>query len=911
MKKFFVTALFLCASALAGTSLANNKNSVANADGGHKLLFAAHDFSSNADMAGYNNGESSLKSPNYQNGITTLSFTKSQTYSIYYESFVGTSYMAMTAGKTYRYSLTYKTTDALQVHLWCNGWTLIDDYAFSQDWTTVTYDITAGLSSSFNYAFQAPDGLTGDLLIKNVYFGELRSYSTGETIGTLPSIPQIEGYSSTWTIDGQEINADTILNYSEDKIVLAKYESTASSYKVCFVEHDLVEDYSPRPLDSVDCMARKLENNQLVLTGQTGAYYFSKAYTFEAGKTYYVSGAYKNDEFSSFSLYLEAPWTDIFVGRDSWSGYTDFYFEFSVPTTGVSRFGVQCAWSGEGSIAGQRDVSQYMRNFLCGEVRTYTKNAEMGDLPTLPSKTGFTCEGWTINGQAVNESSIYNFGQDAYAYPSFVESGYKIGFAEVDYGDQPQQTNCDDLQYSLENGVLHMVSTKREGPALWINPIDVIQGHDYIVSLTFKKDHNDTSVLFREDNIDETLVACTSTEYQTIVYEITAQKSYFHFYFQFTWWTEGASSASADVESFYIADLNNGMTILNGDTYGVLPIPSDETITHYSWAIDGNTIFEDGTFAYEENKIAILVSAVSFDVEFVINGEVVETKAYYTGDVVGEFPEYTPISGYEYRWVIGDEQIAVNEYSVLNYETKQTITLVKTATTYYATFIADGVEVSKVGFTVESTSIEEPLVPFKEGYTGAWEEYTLGTENIIINSVYTPVTHYVTFMVDGVEVAKVGYIPGDEQIEEPVVPNKEGYVGVWEDYELTGENITVNAVYTGKQYLLYFRVSADSEPIYLVRVTFGEKIGNALEALPNIPEVEGKIGKWVIGDNEITLDTVWNVSCDSQAIVLYEDDPNYKPASRGCGGSIVTGSALICVGVISLLTILGVKKKYE
>mgnify|MGYP003336737992 CR=1 FL=1 len=146
-------------------------------------------------------------------------------------------------------------------------------------------------------------------------------------------------------------------------------------------------------------------------------------------------------------------------------------------------------------------------------------------------------------------------------------------------------------------------------------------------------------MLFREDNIVETLVTCASTEYQTTIFELKAEKSFFHFYFQFAWWTEGATSASGDVIYLYIADLNDGMTIMQGDEYGTLPSPSDKTITHYSWSIDGNIIFEDGTFDFEENKIAILVPAISFDVDFVINNEVVETKSYYSGDAIGEFPE--------------------------------------------------------------------------------------------------------------------------------------------------------------------------------------------------------------------------------------------------------------------------------
>ena len=45
--------------------------------------------------------------------------------------------------------------------------------------------------------------------------------------------------------------------------------------------------------------------------------------------------------------------------------------------------------------------------------------------------------------------------------------------------------------------------------------------------------------------------------------------------------------------------------------------------------------------------------------------------------------------------------------------------------------------VGTVPFTVEDKSITEPAVPAKEGYTGKWEDYTLGAADITINAIYT------------------------------------------------------------------------------------------------------------------------------------------------------------------------------
>lgn len=64
---------------------------------------------------------------------------------------------------------------------------------------------------------------------------------------------------------------------------------------------------------------------------------------------------------------------------------------------------------------------------------------------------------------------------------------------------------------------------------------------------------------------------------------------------------------------------------------------------------------------------------------------------------------------------------------------------------YTATFMDGDTPVGTVKFTVESDSITEPAVPEHTGYTGAWESYTLGTKDITVNAVYTPITYTITY----------------------------------------------------------------------------------------------------------------------------------------------------------------------
>ncbi len=84
-------------------------------------------------------------------------------------------------------------------------------------------------------------------------------------------------------------------------------------------------------------------------------------------------------------------------------------------------------------------------------------------------------------------------------------------------------------------------------------------------------------------------------------------------------------------------------------------------------------------------------------------------------------------------------EIAVGTTGVVNLYAKWE------AIEYTATFKDGNTSVGTVKFTVETDSITAPAVPEHTGYTGAWESYTLGHEDITINAVYTPITYTITY----------------------------------------------------------------------------------------------------------------------------------------------------------------------
>ena len=59
--------------------------------------------------------------------------------------------------------------------------------------------------------------------------------------------------------------------------------------------------------------------------------------------------------------------------------------------------------------------------------------------------------------------------------------------------------------------------------------------------------------------------------------------------------------------------------------------------------------------------------------------------------------------------------------------------------------MADGKTVQEVQFNAGATSVTAPAVPERVGYDGKWEEYELKSEDITINAVYSPIVYNVTY----------------------------------------------------------------------------------------------------------------------------------------------------------------------
>ena len=163
---------------------------------------------------------------------------------------------------------------------------------------------------------------------------------------------------------------------------------------------------------------------------------------------------------------------------------------------------------------------------------------------------------------------------------------------------------------------------------------------------------------------------------------------------------------------------------------------------------------------------------------------------------------------------------------------------------YEVFFISNGSSIADVQRVEEGSLATEPNVG-RVGYTHVWNHDFNApiTGNLVATATYTPITYTATFKVDGVTVDTRDFTVETESITPPSVPDKTGYNGVWENYTLGAESITVNAVYTLYSEGLEYTLSSD-ETYYTVT-----GIGTCTDTDIVIPSVyEGKPVK-VIGES--------------------------------------------------------------
>ena len=148
-----------------------------------------------------------------------------------------------------------------------------------------------------------------------------------------------------------------------------------------------------------------------------------------------------------------------------------------------------------------------------------------------------------------------------------------------------------------------------------------------------------------------------------------------------------------------------------------------------------------------------------------ITAEFEHSHTVYKGDYLGNLYQYftviyTDENGQSNQVrdfeLIGSFSLILGENKVVvKYNDLMTLVAVNAVNRPTVTFVADGkvVEVKEYS-KYDLTILNVPRVPYKTGYSGEWEEYTLTEDsgNIIVNAVYTANTYVVLLDYNGAEV---------------------------------------------------------------------------------------------------------------------------------------------------------------
>lgn len=159
---------------------------------------------------------------------------------------------------------------------------------------------------------------------------------------------------------------------------------------------------------------------------------------------------------------------------------------------------------------------------------------------------------------------------------------------------------------------------------------------------------------------------------------------------------------------------------------------------------------------------------------------------------------------------------------------------------HIVTFVADGRTIDTEAFTEGMTSVPEPDVPFKDHYTGHWEDYTLGTHDITVHAVYVPIDYKLKFVEGDFSVEVTYNADNIDDFVAPEVPAKPHYTGEWEEFTFDFYNgQEVHAVYTPITYKITFEVEDYSRV-----VRYSELTPERMHAPDDVPEKTGYVFEW-------------------------------------------------------------------
>ena len=475
------------------------------------------------------------------------------------------------------------------------------------------------------------------------------------------------------------------------------------------------------------------------------------------------------------------------------------------------------------TVSGSYTVNSYNAVFVIDGEIIATLSVEYGaaiNVPAAPDKEDYTFDGWkdvpaTMPARDIAVSGSYTYSPDIFS-AVFMIDGETYATVAVEAGE-PVELPAEPF---------------REGHTFsdWQDVPDVMPNHDIVVSGSFTV--NSYQAIFV---IDNEILESLTVEYGAPVNAPAAPEKENH---TFTGWldlpaTMPAHDIAVTGTYAYSSGVFNAVFMIDGQTVATVQAEAGKAIAlPEAPAKEGHTFagWQDVPSVMPHHDVTVSGSFTvnSYDILFVVNGEVIKTVSVEYGATV-EAPEMPEKEGYSFSgWLNLPATMPAKSMEVVgNYH----------ADIYHAVFVIDG-RVFETHSVEYGSVITVPAAPERENYTfSGWQNVpeTMPARDIEVTGSYTysPDSFKAVFMIDGEVLETRTFKPG-AAVTVPEAAEREGYTfSGWQDVPETmpHHDVTVSGSYTVNSYQVIFIIEGE------MTATLNVEYGSVINA-PAAPERE-------------------------------------------------------------------------
>lgn len=428
--------------------------------------------------------------------------------------------------------------------------------------------------------------------------------------------------------------AGSLFSYALTSPSFVVQAETGDTHQLLFGGVDFASELNPNGAQKGgkgDTFSAASDGSVLTITANTTGNYFSSFTEVQGGKTYIVTGEVLMPKLSGVVVWVNDVWDahyETTVSESDATEYVPFSFSYAPSSDTKAQILIQITYINDGLT---HDFK--FKNLFLAEQKSVTEGSQIGTLPSLPSNDlSREYDYWTIDGEKIDESTIYSYSTDKFALPH-VTRKYGLTFS---YGQEETSPNlfpgssCDNLEAwnaGSAGSNLTIIEEGRKGKAFRFASSSSKQ--NYFQSIEFPLFANSTYELsfdIRVTNASKDLSFSTflagssalgwndmftdpfqkDTDWATIhkTFDVPTDTSLsssaflgFKFY---------SGSGTVDIDEVTLRLVHTTRYLKEGEKLSSLPaLPTKKGYTAQCWMVDGTDLTEGSSiYSWTENKTA-------------------------------------------------------------------------------------------------------------------------------------------------------------------------------------------------------------------------------------------------------------------------------------------------------------------